>query len=70
MLSKAQYLKSENFKSCCLLVEDLSIADPELKNAIELSKAIEAFKNKLNNREAIVELIYKREIINRVAKRF
>ena len=41
MLSKAQYLKSENFKSCCLLVEDLSIADAELKNAIELSKAIE-----------------------------
>ena len=41
MLSQAQFLKSQNFKSCSLLVEDLSIADPELKYAIELSKAIE-----------------------------
>ena len=41
MLSQAQFLKSQNFKSCSLLLEDLSIADPELKYAIELSKAIE-----------------------------
>ena len=41
MLTQTQFLKSQKFKSSCLLVEDLSIADPALKYAIQLSKAIE-----------------------------
>ena len=42
MLSQCQFLKSKNFqKNSTQSVEDLSIADPELHYAIQLSKAIE-----------------------------
>ena len=42
MLSQCQFLKSKNFQNnSTQSVEDLSIADPELHYAIQLSKAIE-----------------------------
>ena len=42
MLSQCQFLKSKDFQNNSKQsVEDLSIADPELYYAIQLSKAIE-----------------------------